>query len=102
MKNSKQAVVLVGEKTKHLYKYVRWEIEIAMDMDLPIIAVNLENSNDATSKTPPILKDNCYFVNVPFEMKRIRYALDNFPGFYHKNKHKGPESLHYNWSNISL
>lgn len=82
MKNSKQAVVLVGENTKRLYKYVRWEIEIAMGMDIPIIAANLDKANSATSKTPPILKENCYFVSVPFEMKKIKYAFDNFPDEY--------------------
>jgi 2-hydroxy-3-keto-5-methylthiopentenyl-1-phosphate phosphatase len=39
--NTKQVLVLVGDSTKDLYKYVRWEIEVAINMDIPIIAVNL-------------------------------------------------------------
>jgi hypothetical protein len=39
--NAKQVIVLIGEKTKNLYKYVRWEIEVAMELNLPIIAVYL-------------------------------------------------------------
>ncbi len=86
MKNSKQAIVLVGDSTKDLYKYVRWEIEIALKMDIPIIAVNLNKLNKAHSKTPPILKNNAYFVSVPFEVKKVKYALDNFPNEYSKYK----------------
>jgi hypothetical protein len=102
MKNSKQAIVLVGDHTKSLYKFVRWEIEIAIEMDIPIIAVNLYNANQSTSKTPPILVNNCYFLNVPFEIKKIKYALDNFPGAYHRNKDDAPSSRHYDWSKITL
>ena len=102
MKNSKQAIVLVGDSTKDLYKYVRWEIEIAISMDIPIIAVNLNKLNEAHSKTPPILKNNAYFVSVPFELKKIKYALDNFPKFYHENKNEAPSSLTYPWDKISL
>lgn len=102
MNNSKQVIVLVGDNTKNLYKFVRWEIEIAIEMDIPIIAVNLDNSNGQTLKTPPILKNKCYFVSVPYGIKKIKYALDQFPSFYHKNKTSGPSSLSYDWSKISL
>jgi len=102
MNNTKQAIVLVGDSTKDLYKYVRWEIEIAIKMDIPIIAVNLNKLNEAHSKTPPILKNKAYFVSVPFELKKVKYALDNFPDFYHKNKSEAPASLTYPWDKISL
>ena len=36
MKNASAVVVLVGEKTKNLYKYVRWELELALELGLPI------------------------------------------------------------------
>ncbi|MGO0308790.1 TIR domain-containing protein [Endozoicomonas acroporae] len=93
--NTKQAIVLVGENTKNLYKYVRWEIEVAISMDIPIIAVNLDKSNKATDKTPSILKNRAYFVSVPFEQKKIKHALDKFPAEYHENKSKAPSSRFY-------
>lgn len=95
--DTKQAIVLVGESTKNLYKFVRWEMEIALKLDIPIIAVNLDKSNTETADTPPILLDNAYFVSVPFERKKIIYALDNFPAEYFKNKSKAPDSRHYTW-----
>ena len=97
LNNTKQAIVLVGDSTKNLYKFVRWEIEVAMSMDIPIIAVNLDKANDATDKTPPILKNDAYFVSVPFELEKIKHALDQFPGEYERNKSQAPSSRHYNW-----
>ncbi|WP_209298806.1 TIR domain-containing protein [Aeromonas jandaei] len=101
MSNTKQVIVLVGEKTRYLYKYVRWEIEAAQKMDLPIIAVNLDNANNFTEKTPPILRAS-YYVSVPFEVKKIKYALDKFPSEYHKNKNQAPSDRYYNWARIEL
>jgi len=102
LNNTKQAILLVGENTKNLYKFVRWEIEVAMSLDIPIIAVNLCNSNRETTRTPPILKNNGYFVSVPFEVKKIKYALDNFPNEYHREKSNAPSPRHYDWAKISV
>ena len=101
MKNTRQVIVLVGESTKNLYKFVRWEIEVAINMGLPIIAVNLNKANGATGYTPPILEKEAYFVSVPFEIAKIKYALDNFPNEHYKNKHSAPSSRSYNWKNIN-
>jgi len=102
MNNTKQVIVLVGDSTKFLYKFVRWEIEIALNMDIPVIAVNLNKLNNAHSKTPPILTKNSYFVSVPLEIKKIKYALDNFPGEYTREKHQAPSSRTYDWNKCSL
>jgi hypothetical protein len=77
--NARQVIVLVGESTKNLYKYVRWELEVAQSLGLPIIAVNLNGDRGQNDNTcPPLIKDT-YTVHVPFRMKIIKYALDNFP-----------------------
>lgn len=41
LSNSKVFVLLVGDGTRYLYKFVRWEIEQAVKLNLPIIVVNL-------------------------------------------------------------
>ena len=102
MRNAKQLIVLVGDHTKNMYKFVRWEIEIGLDMDIPVIAVNLNGNNGSTDKTPPILLNRAYFVSVPFQMRKIRYALDHFPGQYEREKSNAPSDLHYDWSKIKL
>ena len=82
MSSAIQVLVLVGEHTKNLYKFVRWEIDLAMRKDLPVVVVNINgNRKHDSDLCPPILKDH-YAVHVPFKMKIIQYALDNFPGEY--------------------
>lgn len=80
--NAKQVILLVGEQTKNLYKYVRWELDIAQELDIPIIAVNLNGDRAQNINTcPPIIRDE-YVVHIPFKMKIIKYALDFFPTEY--------------------
>lgn len=79
MRNSASAIVLVGEKTKNLYKFVRWELELAIDLGLPIIVVNLNNTRqEDVERCPPIIRDICA-VHIDFKMKIIKHALDNWP-----------------------
>lgn len=78
MLKSSRVIVLVGESTKNLYKFVRWEIDLALQLDLPIIVVNLNGSRSQDDLCPPILRDKCV-VHVPFKLKPINFALTNWP-----------------------
>jgi hypothetical protein len=87
MANAKQVIVLVGENTKNLYRFVRWEIELAMRKDLPVIVVNLNNYRQMDSaRCPAILRDHCA-IHVAFKMKIIKFALDGFPDWCVTQKH---------------
>ena len=89
--NASQVIVLIGESTKNLYKYVRWELEVAQEFDLPIIAVNLNGDRAQNVNTcPPIIRDK-YILHIPFKMKAIKYALDQFP-YEFKNRDKNSTS----------
>ena len=80
--SAKQVIVLIGEKTKNLYRFVGWEIELALELDLPIIAVNLNNKRRYDQDLcPPLLRDR-YVVHIPFKMKIIQFTLDKFPEEY--------------------
>jgi len=48
LKNTKQAIVLIGPNTKNLHRFVRWEIDAVLSMDIPIIAVNLNQIGSST------------------------------------------------------
>lgn len=86
LSNTKQALVLIGEKTKNLHRFVRWEMETCQNLDIPLIAVNLNGKRSQDSDLcPPIIRDT-YVVHIPFKLKIIQYALDNFPGEYHRRK----------------
>jgi antiphage defense system Thoeris ThsB-like protein len=77
--SAKQVIVLIGDKTKNLYRFVRWELEVALDLDLPIIAVNLNGKRQYDAELcPPILRGE-YVLHVPFKMAVIKLALDYFP-----------------------
>jgi hypothetical protein len=86
MENSRLLVVLIGEKTKNLYKYVKWEIELAIDMDIPIIAVNINKVNGLdTERCPPILKGKPV-VHIPFSQEALIYATKYWADYYPKSK----------------
>lgn len=82
MLKSSAVLVLVGEKTKNLYRFVRWELELALELDLPIIAVNLNNMRTVDENLcPPIIRNQCV-VHTSFKMKIIKHALDHWPREY--------------------
>lgn len=82
MQNSDQVVVLVGEKTKNLYRYVRWEIEMAIDLGLPIIVVNLNKYRSVDyAMMPPILRDVCA-LHIGYRFRAIKSALATWKGIY--------------------
>lgn len=88
---AKQTILLVGEHTKNLYKYVRWEIDVAQELQLPIIAANLNGKRICDyDLCPPIMIDY-YAVHVSFQPKIIQHALDQFPDEFHRNKNNPNE-----------
>ena len=96
LKNSKTMLVIVGEKTKYLYKYVRWEMELALELDIPIIVANLNGKNKMDDKLcPPILKGKTV-VHVPFNLKAVMYALEYWENYYPQAKTKQEHDLYWN------
>ena len=77
--NAKQVIVIIGENTKNLRKFVRWEIEIALDLGLPIVAVNLNCARGMDPDRCPSLLRSEYVVHVPFKASIVQFALDSFP-----------------------
>lgn len=95
-KQACQVIVLIGDATKNLYKYVRWELEVALELGLPIIAVNLNNLRSQDSdKVPPLIRDK-YVVHVPFKLKIIKYALEQFPNEFKNRKQNEQGARIYN------
>lgn len=79
MHASSQVIVLLGENTKRLVKYVKWEIELALDLGLPIVVANLNGSKSFQGSLCPASLKNELAVHIPFKMRAIQYALDNWP-----------------------
>jgi len=86
--NSKDLIVLIGEKTKNLTKFVRWEMEVALKLGLPIIGVNLNGSRGQDERCPPVIRDELV-VYVNFKAKIIEHAMTNWPAEFAELKKNG-------------
>lgn len=92
--NSKLLIVLIGEKTKYLTKFVKWEMEVALRLDLPIIGVNLNKSRQKDDRCPSTIKDQLV-VYVPFAQKIITHAMDNWPAEHAKYRKESKTGAFY-------
>lgn len=95
-RNTKVFVILIGEHTRYLYRYVRWEIEQAVKRRIPIVAVNLNGKRSIDyERCPATLRDELA-IHVPFAEKILRYALESWPesdGLHRRASESGP--YHY-------
>ncbi len=89
MANSKVFVLLVGEKTKYLYKFVKWEIEHAIKLNLPIIVVNINKLRQCDTERCPSVAAGTLAVHIPFNEKIMQYALENWPQSHYEYRAKG-------------
>jgi hypothetical protein len=93
--NSKAFILLVGESTKYLYKFVKWEIETALRLDLPIIAINLNKKRSRDEdRCPAIVRDELA-MHISFEMNVIEHAIDKWPDAHRKHKQNGDKGAYY-------
>lgn len=93
--NAKQAIVLVGEGTKNLRKWVPWEIEISQKLDIPIIVVNLNGKRRMDPNLCPVALRDSVAAHVEFKATIIQYALDNFPDEYGRIQASASGPRHY-------
>ncbi|WP_397409513.1 TIR domain-containing protein [Polaromonas sp.] len=71
-------ISLIGSDTRNKHKYVRWELEVALEKDCRIIGVNLDGTRQISQeKCPPIIRD-AGAIFVPYSPKIIAYALENY------------------------
>ncbi len=78
LRSTKVFVLLVGDTTKNLYKFVRWEIEQAIKREIPIIVINLNGKKSKDSILCPAILNNELAIHVSFNQKIIEYAIDNW------------------------
>lgn len=70
--------VLIGQDTRSKHRYVRWEMEVAIEKGCRIIGVNLDGSRFIVEATcPPIIR-NIGAIFVSFSPKIVAYALENY------------------------
>jgi hypothetical protein len=92
--NSKLLVVLIGEKTRHLTKFVKWEMEVALRLGLPIIGVNLNGSRRRDDRCPPVIRDELV-VYVSFAHDIIEHAINTWPTNFKRYNEEGKTGAYY-------
>lgn len=95
MRNTRVFVLLVGERTRYLQKFVRWEIEQAIKRELPIIAVNLNGRRSMDEdRCPPVLRGELA-IHASFNAAMMQHALDNWPAVHHQYRQAKKTGPHY-------
>lgn len=70
--------VLIGQDTRSKHKYVRWEMEVAVEKRCRIIGINIDKSRSVVDATcPPIIR-KIGAIFIPFSPKIVAYALENY------------------------
>ncbi|RZJ82274.1 MAG: molecular chaperone Tir [Chryseobacterium sp.] len=101
LRSSDILIVLVGESTKNLYKFVRWEIEVAIELGLPIICINLNGSRYHDDDRCPAILRNRSSIHVSYNPAIINYAIANWPRI-HLNHSEPRRFNHSVYSNLGL
>lgn len=96
-RNTKVFVLLVGDHTRYLYKFVRWEIEQALKRNIPCIIVNLNGKRQQDSgRCPAIVRDQLA-IHISYNAKILEYSLENWPQFHiSKASESINQAYHYN------
>lgn len=84
-------IQLIGQDTRTKHKFVRWELEVAIEKKCTIIGVNLDMSRQRNSDTCPPLMNDIGALFIPFSPKIIAYALANEVNEAKGNFHYKPE-----------
>ena len=106
LSNTKIVVSLIGEHTRYLYKFVRWELEQAIKRDIPIIGVNINGKRTCDdNRCPPVIRD-ALVLYVSYKPKILQYALENWPNQHLKFRTQGKNGAYYykdqTYRNLSL
>lgn len=94
MANTKVFVLLIGKNTRYLRKFVKWEIETAVRLNLPIIGVNLNKKKSSDVLCPSSLKGQLA-IFVPYGKRIMQYALENWPESHYKYSKEGKKAHYY-------
>jgi hypothetical protein len=95
MRNSSIFVLLVGERTRYLTKFVDWEIEQAIKRLLPMIIVNLNGTRWIDEARCPVRARQALAVHISFNASIMQRALDHWPDEFERLRKAGQSGPHY-------
>jgi hypothetical protein len=95
LRASKVFVLLVGERTRYLYKFVKWEIEQSISRQVPMIVVNLNGKRSLDSERCPTPAKNALAIHISFNAAIMQYALEHWPNSYESHAREGKAGAFY-------
>ena len=95
LRNSKTFIILIGKQTRYLYKFVKWEMEQAITLDIPIIGVNLNGKRKMDpNRCPPVIREKLA-IHVSFNARIVQYALENWEVWHFRRQEEGKSGPFY-------
>lgn len=95
LRNTNLFVVLIGANTRYLTKFVRWEMDQALSLNLPIIGVNLNGARQQDAeRCPPVIRD-ALAVYISFNAAIMQYALEHWPQAHAEYRQQGKSGPFY-------
>lgn len=97
MKNAKQIVLLGSPSAKKKggdgVSFLAYEIQIAMELELPIVIAHLDGSRGGKSANypKPLVDVSYHTMSVSFQVAIIKYALDDYPGTFSASSETGEQ-----------
>ena len=88
-------VVLIGESTRYLGQYVRWEMEQALALDKPIIGVNLNGLRYKDVERCPSIIEGELAVHISFNALILEKALETWPRLHASFRRDGKSGSYY-------
>ena len=95
LNKSKVFVLLVGESTRYLYKYVAWEISQALGIDLPIIVINLNGKRSVDLDRCPSSLKQSLSLHISFNVKILQKALEEWVDYHNHYRIMGKDKTFY-------
>lgn len=80
MSEAQVIVVFVSKTTKSMRRFIKWQVDYAVNNNFPIIAMNLNQIKSVDfDLIPTVLKRSTLSVHIPFNEKIFELALENWP-----------------------
>ena len=93
--NAKVVISLIGDRTRYLYKFVRWELEQAVALGIPIMGVNINGRRSQDNNLcPPVIRDKLV-IYVSFKPGIIQHAIENWPNQFDQLHKEGKNGAYF-------
>lgn len=87
--NMRIFALVIGVKTRFLNGFENWELQQALALGLPMIAVNLNGNRTQDEMRCPFILQGALVVHIGFTPRIFQYALEHWPIEFYRLKSQG-------------